>query len=84
MNSYETTATVQNQGQLQLAGVPFAPGTEVRVIVAPKRASGEEFARAWEQWCREIRNLPNAREITDDVIQQEIDDYRAGELRCRR
>jgi hypothetical protein len=35
MNAYETTATVQDQGQLHLAGVPFAPGTEVEVTIKP-------------------------------------------------
>jgi hypothetical protein len=78
MNAYETSATVQGQGVVSVAGVPFQPGTQVRVIVAPKRTSGEEFARAWDEWCREIRNRPHAREITDDEIQKEIDDYRAG------
>ena len=29
MNTYETTATVEAQGQVRVAGVPFAPGTEV-------------------------------------------------------
>ncbi len=78
MSSFETSATVGEQGSVQVAGVPFAPGTEVRVIVAPKRASGEEFARAWAELYRGIRNRPGAAEITDEEIQQEIDDYRAG------
>jgi hypothetical protein len=78
MNAYETSATVQGQGVVSVSGIPFQPGTQVRVIVAPKRGSGEEFARAWAQWIREIRDRPEAREITDDEIQKEIDDYRAG------
>ena len=77
MQAYETSTTVQGQGVISISGIPFEPGTQVRVIVAPKRASGEEFTRAWNEWCRDIRNRPNANEITDDVIQKEIDDYRA-------
>lgn len=35
MTPYETSATVQAQGQVHVAGVPFAPGTEVEVIIKP-------------------------------------------------
>lgn len=33
MSSFETTATVEEQGEVRVAGVPFAPGTEVEVII---------------------------------------------------
>ncbi len=45
MKTYETSGTVENQGQLHLAGVPFKPGTEVHITIRPKRRS-EEVAPA--------------------------------------
>ncbi|HEY3394623.1 MAG TPA: hypothetical protein VGK58_18070 [Lacipirellulaceae bacterium] len=39
MNTYETTATVENHGQVRLAGVPFEPGTHVQVTVREKVGS---------------------------------------------
>ena len=36
MKSYETSATVKDEGRLLLDGVPFAVGTEVEVVVSPK------------------------------------------------
>lgn len=39
MNTYETTATVEDQGQVRVAGVPFAPGTEVEVAIRPRLPS---------------------------------------------
>jgi hypothetical protein len=36
MQSYETSATVEDQGQVRVAGVPFAAGTEVEVIIREK------------------------------------------------
>jgi hypothetical protein len=36
MNTYETSATVEDQGQVRVSGVPFAPGTEVEVTISPK------------------------------------------------
>ena len=37
MQDYETSATVESDGQVHLAGVPFASGTQVEVIISPKR-----------------------------------------------
>ena len=45
MNAYETTSTVGEQGQVHLAGVPFAPGTEVEITVSPKLPAALERVR---------------------------------------
>ena len=42
MSIYETSATVEEQGRILLAGVPFAPGTEVEITISPKVRSEEE------------------------------------------
>jgi hypothetical protein len=42
MNTYETFATVEEQGQIRVAGVPFAAGTEVEVTISPKLQSQEQ------------------------------------------
>jgi hypothetical protein len=42
MNTYETSATVEDQGQVHVAGVPFAPGTEVAITISPKRRSDQK------------------------------------------
>lgn len=34
--AYETSATVEDHGQVRVGGVPFAPGTEVEVTISPK------------------------------------------------
>jgi hypothetical protein len=35
MKAYETLATVEERGQVHVAGVPFAPGTQVGVTISP-------------------------------------------------
>jgi hypothetical protein len=35
MEPYETSATVEDQGQVRVVGVPFAPGTHVEVTITP-------------------------------------------------
>ncbi len=78
MNIYETSATVEDQGRIHVAGVPFAPGTEVEVTISPKRRSGEEFAVAWRRICAELRGRPGLKDLTDENIREEIDRFRTA------
>jgi len=41
MKSCETTATVEEQGQVRVAGVPFEPGTPVEVTITPTQNGAE-------------------------------------------
>lgn len=75
MQTYETLATVEDEGQVRVAGVPFAAGTEVEVTISPKRRPAEAFVAAWEHLCRQMRVY--AQEPGEDEIQAEIDAYRA-------
>jgi hypothetical protein len=75
MNAYETSATVEAPGEVRVAGVPFAPGTEVDVTISMKRRPASEFAAAWQRVCAEMRSM---QAIADEEIQSEIADYRAG------
>ena len=78
MKTYETSATVEAAGQVCVVGVPFAAGTEVDVLIRPKRESAEEFSAAWQRVCSEIRSTAGTQDISDEEIQKEIDDYRAA------
>lgn len=49
MATYETSATVEDQGRVQVVGVPFAAGTQVDISISPKRLSVEEFKAAWQR-----------------------------------
>jgi hypothetical protein len=35
MKAYETSATVEDHGRVHVSGVPFAPGTQVEVMIRP-------------------------------------------------
>jgi len=79
MNSYETSATVEDQGRVQVVGVPFAAGTQVQVTISPKRASAAEFTAAWQRVCAELRSRSGLQNISDEDIREQIDRYRAGQ-----
>jgi hypothetical protein len=78
MGIYETSATVEDQGQVRVAGVPFAPRTEVEITIAPKRRSAEEFTAAWRRVCAAMRGRTGLLNITDQEIREEIDLCGAG------
>jgi hypothetical protein len=78
MSAFETSTTVQSAGDIRVVGVPFAPGTEVEVVISPKRQDAAEFTQKWERVSREMRAQPSTQSISDVDIQQEIDDFRAG------
>ncbi len=46
MKTFETFATVEAQGQVHVAGVPFEPGTQVEVTIKPAQNEGHETAAA--------------------------------------
>ena len=48
VETYETSATVEDRGQIRVAGVPFAPGTEVAVTISPRARPGAEPAPSAE------------------------------------
>ena len=78
MPAYETTATIDPGGELRLSDVPFEPGTQVEVFVMPKRPSAAERVTQWNKVCELIRGTPGISSITDEDIQKEIADHRAG------
>jgi hypothetical protein len=79
MQAYETSATVLDQGRVEVAGVPFAAGTEVEVTINLKRVSADEFATAWRRVSSQLRGRPGLKDITDEDIREEIDRYRSGQ-----
>jgi hypothetical protein len=79
MQSFATSATVENSGQLIIGSVPFAPGTVVEVVVSPRRKSPAEFAAAWQQVCHELRRQPQLSGLDDDQLLSEIDQHRAAQ-----
>ena len=43
MNTFETSATVDDEGRVQIIGIPFAAGTEVQVAISPKKQARVEM-----------------------------------------
>jgi hypothetical protein len=60
MSAYETSATVGNQGDVHLLGVPFQPGTEVEVVINPRSADVASPSEARERLTSLLSALDGA------------------------
>jgi len=65
MTTYETSATVEDDGQLHVTGVPFAPGAQVDVVVRSKveRSVGDEDESPVSRSARIFDALDKARNL---------------------
>lgn len=78
MNTVTKKTKVDPDGWLKVQAPPELENQEVDVIIVPQRPPVAERVAAWRRLCEEIQNRPGSEEITDEDIQKEIDDYRAG------
>jgi hypothetical protein len=76
MDAYDTIVEVQPGGEIHLENLPFSAGTEVEVIVAPKRARPESFIESWKTMIAALR--ASAPEVSDEEITAETRNHRKG------
>jgi len=77
MNTVTKKTKVESDGWLKVQAPPELENQEVDVIIVPKRPPANERLAAWKRLGEDIQSLPSSKEITDEDIQKEIDDYRA-------
>jgi hypothetical protein len=78
MNTVTKKTRVEPDGWLKVQAPPELQDQEVDVIIVPQRPPAAERLTGWQRLSDEIQNLPDSKEITDEDIQKEIEDYRAG------
>jgi len=77
MNTVTKKTKVEPDGWLKVQAPPELENQEVDVIIVPQRPPAGERLATWRSVSDEIQSLPSSKAITDEDIQQEIDDYRA-------
>ncbi len=70
-------AKVVAPNRLVLDDLPYQPGQEVEVVVYVKDEMVSRIAK-WRTLLSETQTLPQARQITDDEIEAEIEAFREG------
>jgi hypothetical protein len=79
MNTITKKIKVAPDGWLRIQAPAELGNQEVDIIIVPRRPATAERVAAWRRLCEEIQNLPSSKEITDEDIRKEIEDYRAGQ-----
>ena len=78
MNTVTKKTRVEADGWLKVQAPPEMENQEVDVIIVPPRPPAAERVKGWQGLCKEVQALPSSKETTDEDIQKEVDDYRAG------
>lgn len=76
MNDFETVATVADHGELHVAGVPFAPGTEVAVTISPKVQSAESKLAVTRDRMRELFRTVKGFRMAPKLSREDLYDRR--------
>jgi hypothetical protein len=76
--SFETTATVEDRGEVRVAGVPFAPGTEVEVTISLKAPPPDRALAAARDRMRELFRTVTGFRNTPRIPREEL--YERGRL----
>jgi hypothetical protein len=77
MNTVTKKTRVEANGWLRVQAPVELENQEVDVIIVPQRPPAAERVAAWQDLCEKTQSLPDSKDITDEEIQKEIDDYRA-------
>ena len=78
MNTLMKKTKVESDGWLKIQAPPELENQEVDVIIIPQRPTASERVSAWRRLTEEIDRFDKSEDITDEEIQKEIDNYRAG------
>ena len=78
MNTVTKKTRVEPNGWLKVQAPPELENQEVDVIIVSRRPPASERVAAWQGLLEDTQGLPESKEITEEEIQKEIDDYRAG------
>jgi len=78
MLAYKQYVTIKDPAKIELSGLPFRAGQRVEIVMI---AEDDERARRVEE-LRGLFNstqaLPQVKAITDEMIAEEVEAYRAG------
>ena len=78
MLAYKRYVTIKDPARLELTGLPFRAGQRVEVVVIAEDEGRLARVESLRALFAKTQTLPQARAISEDIIAEEIEDYRAG------
>ncbi len=78
MLAYKKYVTIKDPSKIELTGLPFRPGQRVEVVMIAEDEERETRVEKLRALFKKTQALPQAQAISEDVIAEEIEEYRAG------
>jgi antitoxin ParD1/3/4 len=82
MLAYRKYVTIKDPAKLELTGLPFRSGQRVEIVMIAEDEERDDRIEALRALFKKIQALPQAEAISEDVIAEEIEEYRAGRCEC--
>lgn len=77
MLAYKKYVTIEDPEKLELSGLPFRPGQRVEIVMIAEDEEREARGEKLRALFKKTQSLPVAQAISEDMIAEEIEAYRA-------
>ena len=78
MLAYKQYVTIKDPAKIELSGLPFRTGQRVEVVMIAEDDDRATRVEELQGLFRTTQDLPQAKAITEEMIAEEIEAYRAG------
>ena len=78
MKAYKKYVTIEDPKKLTLSDLPFRAGQRVEVVVIAEDEDREKRVEELRALLKRTQALPASRQVSEDVIAEEIAAYRSG------
>ena len=77
MLAYKKYVTIKDPAKLELTGLPFHTGQRVEVVMIAEDEERSSRVEKLQALFKKTQALPQAQAISEDMIAEEIEEYRA-------
>ncbi|MBK5274949.1 MAG: hypothetical protein JJE30_07845 [Desulfuromonadales bacterium] len=78
MLAYKQYVTIKDPAKIELSGLPFRAGQRVEVVMIAEDDDRATRVEELQALFRSTQALPQAKAITEEMIAEEVEAYRAG------
>jgi hypothetical protein len=78
MLAYKQYVTIKDPAKIELSGLPFRAGQRVEVVMIAEDDDRTARVQELKALFRSTQALPQIKAITDEMIAEEVEAYRAG------
>jgi len=78
MLAYKKYVTIKDPARLELTGLPFRPGQRVEVVMIAEDEERSARVEELRALFAKTQSLPQAQAVSEDMIAEEVEEYRSG------